>query len=190
MSAKPKFSHVVFQTSQPQQMRDWYCTVLDGHVVYQDQALCFITFDDEHHRVALLTPTNPLQRKSPVAACAHHVAYTFGQLDDLLERYVLLRDNGIQPAVSIAHGVTTSIYYQDPDRNFVELQIDNFAEPDQATGYMHGPEYAADSVGPAFDPEAMLAARRAGASVEELINRAWSRQAALPDPMSVLIGAQ
>ena len=32
----PKFAHVVFQTGQPEQMRDWYCAVLDGHVVYQD----------------------------------------------------------------------------------------------------------------------------------------------------------
>jgi catechol-2,3-dioxygenase len=189
MSAKPKFAHVVFQTGQPQQMRDWYCTVLDGHVVYQDQALCFITFDDEHHRVALLTPPMPLERKSPTAACTHHVAYTFDKLDDLLDRYVLLRDNDIRPAVSIAHGVTTSLYYQDPDGNFVEMQIDNFAEPDEATEYMHGPEYAGDSVGPAFDPEAMLAARRTGASVEELTGRAWSLRAGLPDPMSVLIGA-
>ena len=56
MSASPKFAHVVFQTGQPNQMRDWYCAVLDGHVVYQDEALCFITYDDEHHRVALLSP--------------------------------------------------------------------------------------------------------------------------------------
>ena len=89
----------------------------------------------------------------------------------------------------IAHGVTTSIYYQDPDGNFVEMQIDNFATPADATNYMRGPEYANDSVGPAFDPEAMLAARRGGASVEELIGRAWSLQAGLPDPMSILVGA-
>jgi hypothetical protein len=31
--SKPTFAHNVFQTAQPQQMRDWYCTVLDGHVV-------------------------------------------------------------------------------------------------------------------------------------------------------------
>ncbi len=191
MSARPKFAHVVFQTSQQNQMRDWYCAVLDGHVVYADQQLCFITFDDEHHRVALLTPPTPLERKSPTAACAHHVAYTFDHLDDLLDRYTLLQEQGISPAVSIAHGVTTSMYYRDPDGNFVEMQIDNFAEPDQATDYMmHSPEYAADSNGPAFDPEAMLAARRAGASVEELTSRAWSLRAALPDPMDVLIGAR
>lgn len=52
MSAKPKFAHVVFQTSQPQAMRDWYCAALDGHVVYQDQQLCFITFYEERHQVA------------------------------------------------------------------------------------------------------------------------------------------
>ena len=63
MSASPKFAHVVFQTSQLELMRDWYCTVLAGHVVYEDQALCFITYDDEHHRVALLRPPFETQRK-------------------------------------------------------------------------------------------------------------------------------
>jgi len=28
--------------------------VLDAHVVYEDATLTFLTFDDEHHRVALL----------------------------------------------------------------------------------------------------------------------------------------
>ncbi|CAA0130012.1 Biphenyl-2,3-diol 1,2-dioxygenase 2 [Mycolicibacterium vanbaalenii] len=169
-------------------MRDWYCSVLDGHVVYQDQALCFITFDDEHHRVALLRPPNAPERKTPTTAGVHHVAYTFDHLDDLLSRYEQLRDKGLVPAVCIAHGVTTSLYYRDPDGTFVEMQIDNFAEPQQATDYMLGPEYAADAVGPAFDPEVMLAARRAGMPVEELTNRAWSMKARLPDPMSVLVG--
>jgi len=189
MTIAPKFAHVVFQTSQPAQMRDWYCTVLDGHVVYEDKALTFITFDDEHHRIALLNPPVPLERKSPTTACMHHVAYTFGDLDQLLARYESLRDQGVRPAVCIAHGVTTSLYYQDPDGNFVEMQIDNFSQPDDATGYMNGPEYAGDSVGPAFDAEAMLAARRDGASVEELTHRSWSLQAQLPDPMAVLSGA-
>ncbi|MFZ0230113.1 MAG: VOC family protein [Mycobacterium sp.] len=188
MSASPKFAHVVFQTSQPNRMRDWYCAVLDGHVVYQDQALCFITYDAEHHRVALMTLPVEAQPKHSTTACAHHVAYTFENLDELLDRYVLLRDQETIPAVCIAHGVTTSMYYQDPDGNFVEMQIDNFATPADATNYMRGPEYAGDSVGPAFDPEAMLAARRSGTRVEELTDRAWSLRAGLPDPMPILVG--
>ncbi|MEU3512515.1 VOC family protein [Streptomyces longwoodensis] len=188
MSASPKFAHVVFQTAQPQQMRDWYCAVLDGHIVYTDDALSFITFDEEHHRVALIHPPVQLKRRTPDTAAMHHVAYTFDSLDDLLDRYVLLRDKGVLPAVCIAHGVTTSMYYRDPDGNFVEMQIDRFAEPDDATAYMKGAEYAADSVGPAFDPEAMLEARRNGATTDELSDRAWALKSDLPDPMIVLMG--
>jgi hypothetical protein len=54
---------------------------------------------------------------------------------------------------------------------------------------MKGPEYAADSVGPAFDPEQLLADYRAGASVAELSDRSWALKAALPDPMPALMGA-
>ena len=188
MPGSPKFAHVVFQTAQPRQMRDWYCTVLDGHVVYSDDNLSFITFDEEHHRVALIHPPVPLERKSPGTAAMHHVAYTFDGIDDLLDRYARLRDHGIRPAVCIAHGVTTSMYYRDPDGNMVEMQIDRFAQPDDATRYMNGPEYAADSVGPAFDPEALLEARRDGATTEELSDRAWALKTPLPDPMPVLMG--
>ena len=186
--SKPTFAHNVFQTAKPQEMRDWYCTVLDGHVVYTDATLTFITFDEEHHRVALLHPPIEMERKSATTAALHHSAYTFESIDDLLDRFATLRDSGIRPAVCIAHGVTTSMYYQDPDRNFVELQIDRFAEPDDATAYMNGPEYAADSVGPAFDPDELLAARRAGASVEELSDRAWAVKFELGNPLDVLMG--
>ena len=71
----------------------------------------------------------------------------------------------------------------------VEMQIDRFAEPDDATRYMKGPEYAADSVGPAFDPEEMLRARRKGATVAELSDRSWALRGTLPDPMPALMGA-
>ncbi len=189
MPATPKFAHIVFQTSQPKEMVDWYNSVLDAHVVYEDDGLAFITFDDEHHRIAFIKAPVPLDRKTPSTASMHHAAYTFASIDDLLERYVQLREAGIRPAVCIAHGVTTSMYYRDPDANMVEMQIDRFAEPNQATAYMNGPEYAADSVGPAFDPEQLLEARRTGAGVEELCDRAWALKAGLPDPMPVLIGA-
>ena len=188
MSTKPKFAHVVYQTAQPGPMRDWYCAVLDGHVVYEDETLTFITYDDEHHRVALLHPPIPMVARTEATAAAHHTAYTFASLDDLLARYEKLRGAGLRPAVCISHGVTTSMYYKDPDGNFVELQIDVFEDPDDATAYMHGAEYAADSVGPAFDPEQMLQARRAGASVEQLCDRAWCDNAGLGNPLEILMG--
>ena len=48
-----KLAHVVYQTNRMAAMRDWYCAVLDGHVIYENPHLSFVTYDEEHHRVAL-----------------------------------------------------------------------------------------------------------------------------------------
>ncbi len=49
--------------------------------------------------------------------------------------------------------------------------------------------YAADSVGPSFDPEELPAGRRAGATVEELSD-ARAARSNFPDPMPLLLGAE
>ena len=141
MGTTPKFAHVVLQTSKLEEMRDWYCALLKGHVVYEGHGLSFVTYDEEHHRIAFLSPPVTLEAKSPAAAGMHHVAYTFATLDDLLDRYADLKAQGLEPLVPIQHGVTTSIYYRDPDGNFVEMQVDNFPDVDDATAYMTGPEF-------------------------------------------------
>ena len=56
----------------------------------------------------------------------------------------------------------------------VEMQVDNFQEPDQATAYMYGPEFDADPIGPSFSPEEFLAGLRAGVPAAELTTRAWA----------------
>lgn len=191
MAALPRLVHVVLQTAQVDAMRDWYCTVLNAHVVHAGSGLTFLTFDEEHHRIALLEmPAEVAERKSPTAAGMHHTAWTFDGIDDLLDRYRNLAEHGIEPAVPIQHGVTTSLYYRDPDGNFVEMQIDNFGTSDEATDYMRGKEYGEDAVGPAFEVNRMIAARADGASTAELTTRAWALSGPkLPDPMLVLKGA-
>ncbi|GAB3114666.1 biphenyl 2,3-dioxygenase [Aestuariicella hydrocarbonica] len=188
MSTKPKFSHVVFQTAQGEAMRNWYSTVLDGHVVFSDEVLSFVTYDEEHHRIALIHPPMEMDRKTETTAAAHHTAYTFANIDDLIARYELLRDQDILPEVCICHGITTSIYYKDPDGNFVELQIDTFENPDDATAYMEGPYYEEDSVGPAFDPEELIEKRREGMTEQQLGDRETWRNSGLGNPLEVLMG--
>lgn len=109
-------------------------------------------------------------------------------MHELLERFTALKAKGVEPAVPIQHGVTTSLYYRDPDGNFVELQVDNFETPDQATGYMRGAEYAADAVGVGFSPEKMLAALAAGTPETVLKTRKWALETSpgLPNPLIVL----
>jgi catechol 2,3-dioxygenase-like lactoylglutathione lyase family enzyme len=188
MAATPKFAHVVLQTNNLEQMRNWYCTLLDGHVVFEGGGLSFVTFDDEHHRIAFMAPPVALDPRTPMTTGMHHVAYTFDSLGDLLDRYSTLKEQGVEPRAPIQHGVTTSLYYRDPDGNFVEMQIDNFATPAEATAYMEGPEYGANPVGVGFDPVKMIEARRTGTREQELITRAWALATSpgAPDPLVAL----
>ena len=188
MAASPKLVHIVLMTNRLPEMRDWYASVLGAHVVYENPGLCFMTFDEEHHRLALVAPPVQLTERTPLTAGMHHSAYTFASLDDLLACYAKLKAVGIEPRTPIQHGVTTSLYYRDPDGNNVELQIDNFASANEATAYMMGPAFAADPIGPAFDPQLMIEARRAGTPVAALTTREWALGGpALPDPMSRLM---
>src|SRR4029078_11913987 len=59
----------------------------------------------------------------------------------------------IRPYRAIEHGPTTSMYYADPDGNRVELQVDNFESPEEATAWMSSPALAANPSGVDFDPE-------------------------------------
>ena len=47
-----KFAHVVYMTRRFEQMIAWYRDVFEAEVVYENPALAFLTYDDEHHRFA------------------------------------------------------------------------------------------------------------------------------------------
>jgi len=46
-----KFVHVVYRTRRFEPMVRWYQTVFGAKVQYQNPALAFLTYDDEHHRI-------------------------------------------------------------------------------------------------------------------------------------------
>ena len=52
MARPSKFAHVVYSTRRFDEMVDWYQRVFEATVVYQNPALAFLTYDDEHHRFA------------------------------------------------------------------------------------------------------------------------------------------
>jgi len=58
-----------------------------------------------------------------------HIAFTYKSLTQLAQLYVSLRDrqNGpLKPIWSINYGLTTSLYYRDPQGNKIGIQVDNF----------------------------------------------------------------
>jgi catechol 2,3-dioxygenase-like lactoylglutathione lyase family enzyme len=163
-----QFAHFVLRTGQIDRLAEWYQTVLAARIVFRDERLCFLSYDDEHHRLALIQiPGLPV--RDPDAVGTDHVAYSYRDLGELLSTYRRLKAAGILPHWPINHGVTTSMYYRDPDNNRVELQIDNFATPAELDGYFHSDAFAANPVGVTYDPEQLVRDYEAGVPISDLL---------------------
>lgn len=154
-------AHVVLRTSDLKRAVDFYTTFLGGRVVHSNDVLSFITYDNEHHRIALvaLPGTAP---KAPKSCGLDHIAFTFPDLSALLLAYRQRKARGIEPVWSVNHGPTTSIYYKDPDGNMLETQVDNFDSPDDATAFVESAAFAENPIGTDFDPEALIERIKAG----------------------------
>jgi catechol-2,3-dioxygenase len=171
--AKPeKIAHVVYQTRRFEEMLDWYQKVFEAKVVYQNPMPAFLTCYDEHHRFAfanlsLLNPASE-EAKTQGGTGVNHVAYTFANPGELLENDARLKQLGITPYWPIHHGVTLSLYYQDPDGNRMEFQVDA-CTVEEANAYMLSEAFAANPIGVEIDPEELLAQHRGGVPAKKLL---------------------
>ncbi|MBY4596066.1 VOC family protein [Ottowia caeni] len=170
-----KFAHIVYRTYQYDKMIAWYQTVFGAKIQFGNPALTFLTYDDEHHRVALLNLDLLLPQARELAGRAKtgvdHVAYCYKSLPILLSNYERLRDLGIKPYWCIHHGITISMYYADPDGNQMEFQVDCFESNEDANDFMSGPGYGVNPIGVEYDPEEYLARLRAGEPEKALLTR-------------------
>ncbi len=165
-----QLAHVVRRTSRFAEMVRWYEAVLAAEVVHSDDFLAFLTYDDEHHRIAIAQLPG-LEDQPPLAAGTDHIAFAYADLGDLLYTFERLRRVGIEPFWCINHGPTTSMYYKDPDGNKVELQVDNFPSTEETNRWMRSGEFAANPIGVVFDPDELAARYCAGEPLAALVVR-------------------
>jgi hypothetical protein len=105
----------------------------------------------------------------------HHLAFEYENVGRLMDTYERLRRLGIVPHACLDHGMTTSLYYVDPDGNSVELQADNFGHWSASSRWMRtAPEFETNPIGIGFDPELMLAAWRSDGDAADLHRRAYA----------------
>lgn len=165
-----KLAHIVLRSSRYAEIVAWYKLVLGMHSVFENELLSFLTYDEEHHRVAILNVPD-LAEQPEAAAGVHHIAFTYGSLGELMAHYARLRDAGIKPVFVINHGPTTSMYYADPDGNQLEFQVENFDSVAESTRFFFSEDFAENPVGVEFDPEDLLVRLRAGVDEAELKRR-------------------
>ncbi len=152
---RPAFHHVTIKTSRLQEMVDWYRAVIGAEVTFQDANNAWTTNDEANHRVAFLSVPGLNDDADKVRHNGmHHSAFEYASFADLMASYERLKDEGILPAFCLDHGLTISIYYKDPESNFVELQSDNFGDWQLSSHFMRTSEdFRANPIGTFFDPD-------------------------------------
>ena len=167
---RPAFHHVTIKTSRLGEMVEWYRNVVGAEVNFQDAHNAWMTNDEANHRVAFLSVPGLSDDPDKTSHNGmHHSAFEYGTFDDLMSSYERMRDIGIMPAFCLDHGLTMSLYYRDPEGNFVELQSDNFSDWKKSNEFMRtSPDFASNPIGTFFDPEKVCQAHRGGTSFADL----------------------
>ncbi|KAK4623941.1 FAD-dependent monooxygenase apdD [Fulvia fulva] len=157
-----------------------YITFLGGHITYGNPVVTFLTYDEEHHRIAIVNrpETGPKQGKS---SGLEHIAFTFPTMRDLLVAYRQRKQRGINPFWTVNHGPTTSLYYRDPDGNKLETQVHNFDTVDQANEFMSSPAFAENPIGADVDVEDLIQRFKSGEDEVSLKKRVEIGPRGLPD---------
>jgi catechol-2,3-dioxygenase len=162
-----QLAHFVLRTRKYAELIAWYRSVLGAKPVFESPFITFLTWDAEHHRLAIVNAPHFHERPDDCVGF-DHVAVTLPSAADLLRSYERLRDLGIRPTTPIHHGPTLSLYYLDPDKNEIELQVDAFDTAAELKAYFATEAFAKNPIGVLFDPDALLARWKAGASEREL----------------------
>ena len=173
-------AHVVLRTANLQSMTAFYTTFLGGTITHSNEMIAFITYDHEHHRIALIGIPDATP-KVPKSCGLEHIAFSFPDIPSLLLAYRQRKARGIEPLWSVNHGPTTSVYYRDPDGNMLETQVDNFESVDEATKFMVSEHFAENPIGTDFDPEEYIRRLKAGEDEGELKKRVEIGARGLPD---------
>ncbi len=161
---KPAFHHVTLKTSRLQAMVDWYRVVVGVEVTFQDANNAWTSNDAANHRIAFLSVPGLEDDTEKVKHNGiHHTAFEYASFDDLMSSYARLKTEGILPGFCLDHGLTISLYYRDPEGNYVELQSDNFGDWQKSTHFMRtSADFQSNPIGSFFDPEKVWLAHEAG----------------------------
>ena len=184
-----KLAHAVLRTAHLDESIRYYQLLLNARVHDQRPFFAGMTYDEEHHRLALIavpaaaavdhgTIGVPVADANGADLAAfdfsatpglEHLAFTFESLAALLGTYLRVKAAGITPTYCINHGPTISLYYTDPDGHKTELQIDTMSM-EIAKEYAESDFFASNPLGWPFDPDQLVERFEAGDSLADLMS--------------------
>ena len=129
--AKPKrVGHLVLNVKDQTASTKFYTEVLGFEIARERSGFgTFLTCGKIHHDLALFQAAPDAAPVTPGGLGLNHMALQVENFEVLSEYFHILKDNEIADVRTTDHGMTKSIYLQDPDGNGIELFCNSQADP-------------------------------------------------------------
>jgi Lactoylglutathione lyase and related lyases len=131
-----KIAHVVLFVKDPEASAKWYADVLNMKLVARAadgpyKGGVFMSFGLSDHDIALF-PGDPEAGKGKEF---EHIGLMMAgtSMDDLRRNHAFFRERGVEIAEILDHGVSTGIYFYDPDGHMLEVFCQRVPQTDGAS---------------------------------------------------------
>jgi len=119
-----KIAHIVLFVRDPEESAKWYCDVLNMKVVARAgdgpyKGGVFLSFGVSDHDIALFPATTDGKKGQEFEHVGLMLEST--SMDDLRRNYAFFKERGVEIAEILDHGVSTGIYFFDPDGHMLEI---------------------------------------------------------------------
>ena len=130
------WSHVVLNVKDKERMLDFYTRVLgfqitdQGEVAARNFEIIFLSQEAaEHHQIAFV----PGRKDDDASNSTAHIAFRVSGLPELRGVIGNLKGEGVEMRPT-SHGNTWSVYFQDPEKNGIEIFADSPWQVQQPQG--------------------------------------------------------
>jgi catechol 2,3-dioxygenase len=125
MTAIRRLGHIVLHVRDAQVSKAFYTRARGLKVAHEDRAhgAVFLSLGTSHHDLALFEGASG-EAADTTRPGLHHMAWQVGSFAELQAAHRALLEAGIPVESTIAHNVSRSVYFRDPDGNRVEIFCD------------------------------------------------------------------
>ena len=126
-----RVGHLVLRVKDVERSRRFFEDVLKFPVVAtNERGMVFFSTDvkDNHHMLAIMPAKEGAPMPQPEGVGMQHVSFELGSFAELQDAYRLFKEKDVPICYTTYHGISKSVYFNDPDGNMLEVYCNVPAE--------------------------------------------------------------